>query len=138
MGTDIVTRIDDVDIAAWNALAGGSFYAGDAWMRYQEADPSTAARYVLVRDEQDRLVAGMPVYMVSSEGSSLYDPARLFPFDGQGPEKTGRTSASRVRHGHADRRHRVQEGPVMKLFSCKNKTGSDAASQVELLIEGMH
>ncbi|MCJ0875559.1 GNAT family N-acetyltransferase [Streptomyces sp. AP-93] len=79
MRTEIVDSLAGVADGAWNTLSAGSFYGSLAWMRYQEAAPDSSVRYVLVRDASGRLVAGMPIYVVDSEASGMYNPRVLFP-----------------------------------------------------------
>ncbi|WP_079406911.1 GNAT family N-acetyltransferase [Streptomyces sp. 3211] len=103
MNIDVVKSLDGVDRDAWDALSGGSFYAGHAWTRYQEADPGSSVRYVLVREGDGQLVAGVPVYLVDSEASAMYDPARLFPDLPQQSRVMGRTVLAGNRRGYANR-----------------------------------
>ncbi len=103
MNVDVVKSLDDVGSEAWDALTGGSFYASHAWMRYQERDPGTSVRYVLVHDAEERLVAGLPVYLVTSEASGMYDPARLFPDMPAQTRSMGRTVLAGNRRGYANR-----------------------------------
>ncbi|GHH82957.1 hypothetical protein GCM10018793_43850 [Streptomyces sulfonofaciens] len=103
MHVDVVKSIDGVDSDAWQTLAGGSFYASHAWMRYQERDPGSSVRYVLVRDAEGRLVAGLPVYLVDTETSGMYDPERLFPDIPRQGRSMGRTVLAGNRRGYANR-----------------------------------
>ncbi|NEE34960.1 GNAT family N-acetyltransferase, partial [Streptomyces sp. SID7982] len=103
MRTDIVSGIDEIEAGEWDALADGSFYSSAAWMRYQEAADGVTTRYVLVRDEHGRLAAAAPVYVVISEGSSMYAPGRLFPELQDRPGAAGRTVLVGNRRGYANR-----------------------------------
>jgi predicted N-acyltransferase len=79
MTIKIAEDIDAIGQKDWDELAAGSFYATHAWARYQQRDPHSTARYVLVRDEQGRLAAAAPVYLVDREASARYDPSHLIP-----------------------------------------------------------
>jgi predicted N-acyltransferase len=79
MRIEVAEDIDAIGQEDWDDLAVGSFYATHAWGRYQQRDPHSTARYVLVRDERDRLAAAAPVYLVDRETSARYDPDRLIP-----------------------------------------------------------
>ncbi|KMS69715.1 hypothetical protein ACM01_34020 [Streptomyces viridochromogenes] len=103
MNIEVVKSLDGVESDSWDALAGGSFYASHAWMAYQERDPASSVRYVLIRDAEKRLVAGVPVYLVDSEASGMYDPARLFPDMPQQNRTLERTVLVGNRRGYANR-----------------------------------
>lgn len=103
MNVDVVKSLDSVDSDDWDTLTGGSFYASHAWMRYQERDPGSTVHYVLIRDGEGRLVAGLPVYLVTSEASGMYDPERLFPDMPRQSRSMGRTVLAGNRRGYANR-----------------------------------
>ncbi|MGW0538220.1 GNAT family N-acetyltransferase [Streptomyces sp. NPDC003032] len=103
MKTEIVKSLDEVGSAAWDAMAGGGFYSSHAWLTYQERDPGSSVHYVLVYGGAGRLVTGLPVYLVTSEASGMYDPARLFPDLPEQPRSMGRTVLAGNRRGYANR-----------------------------------
>ncbi|MFC9227469.1 GNAT family N-acetyltransferase [Streptomyces decoyicus] len=102
MKTEIVKSLDEVANAAWDAMAGDSFYSSHAWLAYQEKDPGVSVRYVLVHDGTGRLLTGLPVYLVTSEANGMYDPARLFPDLPEQPRSTVRTVLAGNRRGYAN------------------------------------
>jgi hypothetical protein len=80
MRLDEAYAVDDLDPDAWDALAlTRTFYASHRWLRYQELDPRLRARYLVVRDDADRIVGGVPTYLVDRELSGNYRIPELFP-----------------------------------------------------------
>jgi uncharacterized protein len=66
-----------VDDAEWNALAGSDdFYESHEWLAAIERDRTARPCYIVARCA-GRLVGGLPLYRVSFEGSSFYQPERL-------------------------------------------------------------
>jgi predicted N-acyltransferase len=108
MRTEVIQNISYLQPEKWETLTGGSFYASYAWMCYQQTDPASESRYVLVWDDSGELLAATPVYLVEHEASARYDPTCLFP---QLPQHGGGAPAVRQqrtllvgnRRGYANR-----------------------------------
>jgi predicted N-acyltransferase len=79
MNVTVARTLTDVPRAQWEALAGGSFYAGYDWAAYQQLDPHSQAYYFLVQDEEGTLVAAASGYLVARESSSRYRTSDVFP-----------------------------------------------------------
>ncbi|MGW8362982.1 GNAT family N-acetyltransferase [Streptomyces wedmorensis] len=101
MNVTLARTLADVPRDRWDALAGGSFYAGHDWAAYQELDPHARAYYFLVHDEDGALVTAASAYLVTREGSGRYRPSTLFPDLGLPRDKPVLLVGNR--RGHANR-----------------------------------
>ncbi|HJQ01782.1 MAG TPA: GNAT family N-acetyltransferase [Jatrophihabitans sp.] len=73
---DVVSAIDEVPAAAWDALAGSAdLYQSSGWLGAIERDTTATARYLLARSA-DRLIGALPVYRVDHEVNPAYLPLR--------------------------------------------------------------
>lgn len=75
MRTGRLASVEEVDAAAWDALAGeDGLYVSHAWLRCVEAHGE--ARYAVASPAGD-VAAAIPLYRVQPEPNPWYDPARL-------------------------------------------------------------
>ncbi|MEX0169927.1 peptidogalycan biosysnthesis protein [Streptomyces sp. LMG1-1-1.1] len=130
MNVTLARTLAEVPLAEWDALAGGSFYAGHDWAAYQELDPHARAYYVLVRDEEGALVAAASAYLVAREGSGRYRPSTVFPDLGLAPE--GPVLLVGNRRGHAnrlllDRAHPHADRALDQLVAAVDRLAADEA-----------
>ncbi|WP_406199080.1 peptidogalycan biosysnthesis protein [Streptomyces sp. NBC_01017] len=125
MKISIADSIRQVDASAWDALAGGWFYAGYAWTVYQEQDKHSIARYVQVTSG-DRVVAAAAVHLVEQEWSELYDTAVLFPDLDDGGRGGRPVVLAGGRRGNSsrllvDRSHPEAEAALRELVGAVNE-----------------
>lgn len=73
---DVVSTIDELPPAAWDALAGpDDLYQSSGWLGGIERDTTATARYLVARSA-GRLIGALPLYRVDHEVNPAYLPQR--------------------------------------------------------------
>src|SRR5947208_17166635 len=80
VSTAVVSNVDCVARADWNALAAGrTFYVGHEWSCAFSGDPDGREAVVIARDENERLVGALACFASpSGRPNPRYDVFELF------------------------------------------------------------
>src|SRR5438132_10671849 len=82
----VVSPVAAFDSAAWDALAGPSFYTSSRWLRACEGLLSERSAVVWVGDVDERPVAALAAYLVHRDAYLFLNPPALLPVASTQPE----------------------------------------------------
>lgn len=80
MKSQVISSVNALDPEAWDRLAHPSFYLSSDWLRARSRTIKAAERFVLVSDEEDSPLVGVPGYLADGSAHPGFDPARVLTF----------------------------------------------------------
>lgn len=79
---NVASSLRSVDPSEWDSLkSAAGLYTSHTWLLGDEADPTAAVSYLLVRDGSSALVGGLPCYRPRVAGSDRYNLRALLSRD---------------------------------------------------------